>query len=195
MMLLLLNTACDISNENEREIQSRYEEGQKAYSRKNYGLAFSNFEWAAKQGDSSAQLSLGNMYFNGQGVKKDYIQALKWFKSAHDSGDVNAIEGINKIAETGLGYIEKGTTVCINADYLMTNYKNRSLGKKMPFDCQITTSREKVQLTYEDVGIKHTKYSAGILSATSTTTFMGVEIKKIRDGSISVIRREDFKQD
>ena len=34
---------------------------------------------AAEQGAASAQLNLGLMYYNGQGVTQDYVQAHKWF--------------------------------------------------------------------------------------------------------------------
>lgn len=36
----------------------------------------------AELGNADAQLNLGSMYFNGMGVKRDYEQAVKWFRVA-----------------------------------------------------------------------------------------------------------------
>lgn len=40
---------------------------------------------AAKQGDEQAQLDIGWMCFNGEGVIKDYVEAYKWFNIASTS--------------------------------------------------------------------------------------------------------------
>ena len=37
-----------------------------------------------------AQISLGIMYANGQGVPQDYAEAVKWFRLAADQGDATA---------------------------------------------------------------------------------------------------------
>jgi uncharacterized protein len=42
---------------------------------------------AADQGKADAQSALGNMYFVGKGVPKDYAQAAKWGRRAADQGD------------------------------------------------------------------------------------------------------------
>ena len=34
----------------------------------------------AEQGDAIDQPTLGAMYYNGEGVEKDYAQAFKWFR-------------------------------------------------------------------------------------------------------------------
>ena len=43
---------------------------------------------AAEQGDASAQLFLGHMYADGEGVPQDYVQAHKWFNLAAASAEV-----------------------------------------------------------------------------------------------------------
>src|ERR1035438_1985783 len=40
----------------------------------------------AEQGDSQAQVSLGNMYNNGQGVSKDYKEAARWYRLSAEQG-------------------------------------------------------------------------------------------------------------
>ena len=48
------------------------------------------FEWthkAAEQGDGLAQLNLGLMYFNGDGVLQDYVWAYTWISLATITGN------------------------------------------------------------------------------------------------------------
>jgi hypothetical protein len=44
----------------------------------------------AKSGDAEAQYYIGRAYYDGNGVKKDYNQAFRWFKTAAEQGNVNA---------------------------------------------------------------------------------------------------------
>ena len=45
---------------------------------------------AAEQNNAQAQFNLFTCYFNGTGVTKNYIEALKWVKLAADHGDEDA---------------------------------------------------------------------------------------------------------
>ena len=45
---------------------------------------------AAEQGYSDAQYKLGLMYYEGQGVSEDYVEAYKWFSLAAAQGHANA---------------------------------------------------------------------------------------------------------
>ncbi len=45
---------------------------------------------AAEKGDAIAQAKLGDMYYNGEGVQKDYAEAARWYKKAAEQGDVIA---------------------------------------------------------------------------------------------------------
>ena len=40
----------------------------------------------AQQGDALAQFVVGAMYHDGQGVPKDYKEAVKWYRKAADQG-------------------------------------------------------------------------------------------------------------
>ena len=53
------------------------------------------YRLAAEQGDSSAQLDLGFMYGNGEGVLKDAAEAVRWYRLAAEQG--------NAIAQYNLG--------------------------------------------------------------------------------------------
>jgi hypothetical protein len=46
--------------------------------------------WAAEQGDAAAQVYLGSMYYEGEGVKQDYAEAVKWFRKAAEQGHAEA---------------------------------------------------------------------------------------------------------
>ena len=41
----------------------------------------------AEQGDDRAQLDLGNMYDQGEGVIQDYVEAVKWYRLAAEQGN------------------------------------------------------------------------------------------------------------
>ena len=53
----------------------------------NYLEAIIYFERAARGGHKQAQHYLGLMYYKGQGVAKDNIEAYKWFDLAASNGD------------------------------------------------------------------------------------------------------------
>jgi len=40
----------------------------------------------AEQGDADAQNTLGVMYYNGEGVPQDYVEAVRWYRRAADQG-------------------------------------------------------------------------------------------------------------
>ena len=54
--------------------------------------SISSYEWTlrAEQGDVDAQLNLGNMYFNGEGVPQDDKAAVKWYRLAAEQGNARA---------------------------------------------------------------------------------------------------------
>ncbi len=47
----------------------------------------SDLKSKADQGDASAQVHLGLLYSNGQGVPQDYAEALKWYRKSAEQGD------------------------------------------------------------------------------------------------------------
>ena len=56
---------------------------------------------AAVAGWPMAQRLIGNMYFRGYGVQRDYAQALAWYRKA--TGDAQAELNIGTLYEQGLG--------------------------------------------------------------------------------------------
>jgi uncharacterized protein len=57
----------------------------------------------AEQGDAVAQYILGMMYFMGQGVQKDYLEALTWFQEAAGQGVAGAQFMVGRAYFRGFG--------------------------------------------------------------------------------------------
>lgn len=57
----------------------------------------------AEAGDRAAQTRLGNRYYSGQGVSRDYAEAARWYRRASDQGDYAAQINLGLIHEYGQG--------------------------------------------------------------------------------------------
>ena len=70
--------------------EQQFQQGFEASTRGDYQTAFKLWLSLAEQGNASAQFNLGNMYANGQGVKQDDFEAVKWYRQAAEQGYANA---------------------------------------------------------------------------------------------------------
>lgn len=61
-----------------------------AYQKGDYAMALRLAGPAADHGDSRAQLLLGRIYSNGQGVQRSEAEAMKWYQRAAIQGDAEA---------------------------------------------------------------------------------------------------------
>ena len=59
-------------------LSAEFQKGWHAYQKGNYATALREWKHLAEQGHASAQTSLGVMYRDGQGVEKDFKEAVKW---------------------------------------------------------------------------------------------------------------------
>jgi TPR repeat protein len=57
----------------------------------------------AEKGDIAAQRTLGVMFDFGKSVKRDYVQAAKWYRMASDNGDALAQNNLASLYANGLG--------------------------------------------------------------------------------------------
>lgn len=57
----------------------------------------------ARKGDASAQFQLGECYYNGLGVEKNYEKAVKWYLEAANSGNPKAQYAMGRCYEKGVG--------------------------------------------------------------------------------------------
>ena len=67
-----------------------YDDGWVAHERGDYETAFEEFLPLAEQGDAWPQILLGAMYYFGEGVEKDYAEAMKWYLLAAEQGHAEA---------------------------------------------------------------------------------------------------------
>ena len=81
----------------------QYEQGLTAYKQSDYQTAFKLWLPLAEQGNASAQFSLGVMYNNGQGVKQDDVEAVKWYRKAAKQGDASAQFNLGDMYADGRG--------------------------------------------------------------------------------------------
>ena len=66
------------------------EEGVGAYQRADYAAALGQFKPLAEKGDPKAQFYLGEMYGQGQGIKRDLKKAARWYREAAMQGHTAA---------------------------------------------------------------------------------------------------------
>ena len=60
----------------------------------NLRAAFRLFLAAARAGDTSCQINLGNFYDEGKGVRRDPAAAMYWYKRAYRRGEASAAHNI-----------------------------------------------------------------------------------------------------
>ena len=63
-----------------------FEDAFAAYNRGDYATALRLYQQLADKGSATAQLNVGTMYANGQGVTQNYTEAVKWYDLAANQG-------------------------------------------------------------------------------------------------------------
>ena len=61
------------------------------------------YEKAANLGEPLAMNNIGHLYQMGQGVPRDYAQAMKWYRQAANAGLPQAMTNIGYLYSKGLG--------------------------------------------------------------------------------------------
>src|SRR5262245_9634805 len=74
-----------------------------AYKAGDYEAALRLTRPLAEHGDASAQVVLGVMYAQGQGVPQNYAEALKWFREAAEHGETTAQVNLGLMYAQGQG--------------------------------------------------------------------------------------------
>jgi len=80
-----------------------FDEAVAAYDRGEFTAAYEEFKSLAEQGDADAQWNLGMMYYNGQGVEQDSVEAVKWFQKSAEQGDADSQLGLGWMYANGKG--------------------------------------------------------------------------------------------
>ena len=68
--------------------------------RRDYRLAAKYFRKAGDRGDATAQVYMGEMYLDGNGVQRDFEEAIRWLRRAAEQGHGLAIEQLEAIVGT-----------------------------------------------------------------------------------------------
>ncbi|MGA7323810.1 MAG: tetratricopeptide repeat-containing serine protease family protein [Rhodomicrobium sp.] len=79
------------------------EDADAAYRRKDFERALPLYRSAANEGNVEAQVTLGDMYKQGQGVDVNYGEALKWYRLAARQGYSAAQADLGFMYSNGLG--------------------------------------------------------------------------------------------
>src|SRR5262249_18714424 len=74
-----------------------------AYNAGDYARARQTFEPLATKGDPLAQIMMGDMYRNGNGVPKDDRIAYTWIRKAADQGDARGQAALAALMQAGRG--------------------------------------------------------------------------------------------
>lgn len=77
--------------------------GQRALGRSDYATALKELQPLAERGNSEAQFALGRMYSYGWGVKKDELEAARWYREAASQGHAKARRLLLNLCELGVG--------------------------------------------------------------------------------------------
>ena len=75
------------------------------------GFSQTDFETTkslAEQGDALAQIDLGLMYADGEGVPQNYAEAVKWWRLAAEQGDASAQHNLGIMYANGRGVPQNG---------------------------------------------------------------------------------------
>src|ERR1043165_9664929 len=78
-------------------------EGFEAYEKGDYATALKEFMPLAESGQATAEAAVGQMYFEGQGVKPDMKEAARWLEPAAIKGIARAQFLLGKLYLSGEG--------------------------------------------------------------------------------------------
>ena len=81
----------------------QFQQGLEATMRGDYQTAFKLWLPMAEQGYAGAQFNLGVMYENGDGIKQDDFEAVKWYRKAAEQGDADAQANLGSAYGAGRG--------------------------------------------------------------------------------------------
>ena len=80
-----------------------FDEGMAAWERGDFASALREWRPLAEQGNVEAQVYLGLMYYNGEGLPQDYAEAVRWYRKAAAQGLAEAQHYLGQMYETSQG--------------------------------------------------------------------------------------------
>lgn len=100
-----------------------FDDGFAAYKKQDYATALALFRPLAAQGDIDAQHNIGIMYYLGQGVSPDYVQAYAWIHISAARGHKNAYKVKQRIASK-LTPKQIADAEILAQEWMKTDYKD-----------------------------------------------------------------------
>ena len=155
------------------------------FGKNEYGEVVKLMEFMAKNGNLDAARRMGNLYYDGVGVKKDYSTAIKWYEKAALLGDQWSKNRLGEMYRDGKGTypdVEKakewftkasifGNTISISnilnlystgiLDKDQFYEKHMNILKKLAENGNLDAARRMGNLYYDGVGVKK-DYSTAI---------------------------------
>lgn len=92
--------------EDPREVQKAARQGEQLYNQGRPERAVPYLKYAAKNGDTTAQIKLGYMYEKGIGVDQDWEEAAAYYYDAAKLGEPQAMKNLGQMYEYGMGVPE-----------------------------------------------------------------------------------------
>ena len=74
-----------------------YDNGIEFYKQGKYKKAYDSFKIATNSDDNRAMLVIGIMHANGDGVEKNHLKSLEWYKKAANAGNIHAFNKLGDI--------------------------------------------------------------------------------------------------
>ena len=90
MLFLVGHYVLKAQTNKQAEMDNEVAQGIAATQRDDTAEALKWYLKAADQGDATAEIALGALYNNGQGVPNDYTEAARWYRKAADQGEAHA---------------------------------------------------------------------------------------------------------
>jgi len=100
-----------------------YKAGLQSFNNRDYRSAYRIWLPIARQGNSKAQYHIGYMYLNGLYLKRDVVEARKWFERSAGQGDANAQNDLGTLYLNGQG-IQKNLDTALKWFQLSANQGN-----------------------------------------------------------------------
>src|SRR5690606_7007211 len=77
--------------------------GLAAYRKGDYATAFKEWQPLAVKGNADAQNNMGVLHEKGQGVERNFVESVNWYRRAADQGHPQAQNNVGVMYEKGLG--------------------------------------------------------------------------------------------
>lgn len=94
LLALSISLTCSLGA---AQVWAGFDEGMNAYTSGDYDTAVREFKLLAEKGDKESQYLLGLLYEEGQGLRKDDVEAAYWYARSAGQGFVDAYFALGQL--------------------------------------------------------------------------------------------------